>query len=120
MRYTPKKINQPAKINTAYNLREGESIEEKLRRLTITREPIEVDFTPEIYQERSEGVDPLCDIRTDRFEMAQAACDTMSRTYLLARKNRDDFGKDENGNPKKLTWVTDSDGNIVKDQPVKK
>ena len=118
MRYTNKQITTRAKINTNHVLREGESIEQKLRRYTITKEPLEVDFTPEIYQERKAGVDPMCDIRTDKFEMAQAACDTMSRTYLLARKNRDDFGKDENGNPKKHTWVTDTDGNIVKAEPV--
>lgn len=116
MRYTNKKIATPAKINTNYVLREGESIEQKLRRMTLTKEPLEVDFTPEIYQERKAGVDPMCDIRTDKFEMAQAACDTMTRTYLLARKNRDDFGKDENGNPKKHTWVTDTDGNIIQEK----
>lgn len=113
MIYSKKKITQPAKINTNRFLIAGESMEEKLRRATMTKEPIEVDFTPEIYQERKAGVDPMCDIRTDKFEMAQVACDTMSRTYLLARQNRDDFGKDENGKPKKHTWVTDTDGNIV-------
>lgn len=120
MRYTNKNITQKAKINTSHVLREGESIEQKLRRATMTKEPIEVDFTPEIYQERKAGVDPACDIRTDKFEQAQAACDTMSRTYLLGRLNRNDFGKDEDGNPKKLTWVTDTDGNIVKETELKK
>lgn len=120
MRYTNKKVATKAKINTNQFLREGESIEQKLRRVTATKEPIECDFTPEIYQERKAGVDPMCDIRTDKFEMAQAACDKMSRTYLLARMNRDDYGKDENGNPKKYTYVTDSDGNIVKAESVKK
>ncbi len=120
MRYSKKLITQPAKINTNRFLHEGESIEEKLRRATMTKEPIEVDFTSEIYQERKAGVDPMCDIRTDKFEMAQAACDTMSRTYLLARQNRDDFGKDEEGKPKKHTWVTDTDGNIVKETEIKK
>lgn len=113
MRYTKKNIYQPTLIDTSNVLIEGESMEEKLRRLTITKEPIEVDMQPEIYQERKSGVDPFCDIRTDRFEMAQQASDTMSRTYALARKNRDNFGKDENGDPKKHTWVTDTDGNIV-------
>lgn len=118
MRYTNKKITQPSLIQSA-KIQEGESIEQKLRRLTITKEPIEVDFTPEIFQERKAGVDPMCDIRTDKFEMAQAACDIMTRTYLLGRKNRDNFGKDENGKPKKHTWVTDTDGNIVQEEPLK-
>lgn len=118
MRYTNKKITQPSLIQSA-KIQEGESIEQKLRRLTITKEPIEVDFTPEIFQERKAGVDPMCDIRTDKFEMAQAACDNMSRTYLLSRKNRDNFGKDEDGKPKKHTWVTDTDGNIVLEETTK-
>lgn len=115
MRYTNKNITKPTDFDTQRYLREGESIEEKLRRATMTKEPIEVDFTPEIYQERKSGVDPMCDIRTDRFEMAQQACDNMSRTYLLGRMNRDDFGKRK---AEEFTYVTDTDGNIVKNQVV--
>lgn len=111
MRYKNKNITKKSDFDTQHVLREGESIEEKLRRLTLTKEPMEVDFTPEIYQERKAGVDPACDIRTDKFEIAQAACDTMSRTYALARHNRDDFGKKK---VEEFTYVTDTDGNVIK------
>lgn len=117
MRYTNKKITQKAKINTSNFLREGESMEEKLRRATMTKEPIEVDFTPEMYQERKAGVDPMCDIRTDKFQMAQDACDTMTRTYLLGRLNREDLGKKK---AEEFTYVTDTDGNIVQNPAIEK
>lgn len=112
MRYTNKDITRNTQINTNRFLREGESIEEKLRRITNTNEPIDSDFVPEIYQERKDGVDPMCDIRTDRFEIAQSACDTMSRTYQLARSNRDDI--DAKKPQEEYSYVTDTDGNIVK------
>lgn len=115
MRYTNKNISHSTQIDTSINIREGESMEEKLRRLTISKEPIEVDFTPEIYQERRAGVDPMCDIRTDKFEVAQAATDKISRTYALARHNRDDFGKKK---AEEFTYVTDTDGNVVKNPNV--
>lgn len=116
MRYTKKNITTKARMNTERFLREGQSIEQTLRKATMTKEPIEVDFTPEIYQERKAGVDPMCDIRTDKFAMAQAACDNMSRTYLLGRKNRDDFGKKK---AEEFTYVIDTDGNVVKNEPKK-
>lgn len=59
-------------INTSRFLREGESIEEKMRRVTQSKEPI-TDSAPPIYQERDSGVDPSCDIRTDRFDLALEA-----------------------------------------------
>lgn len=116
MKYKGKNTTTKTSINTHKFLREGESIEQKMRRATMTQEPIEVDFTPEIYQERAAGVDPMCDIRTDKFQMAQDACDTMSRTYLLGRMNRQDMG---NKKAEEFTYVTDTDGNIVKNEPKK-
>ena len=53
-------------------LLEGETIEDKCRRLTETKEPI-TDGAPIIYTERKDGVLPAYDIRTDRWEIAQEA-----------------------------------------------
>lgn len=64
----------------------GESIEEKLRRVTQTNEPIE-NVAPLIYTERKEGVLPECDIRTDRFNIAQEAMDKVSKSYAAKREN---------------------------------
>lgn len=91
-------------INTEKQLREGTSIEEVLRLATANKEQ-KAQMLPELYQARNEGIDPMCDIRTDKFEMAQAAMDKVTRAHLLARQNKEKFGSGDN------TWVTDEDGN---------
>lgn len=69
-------------MNNYKNLRDGESIEEKLRRVTQTKEPISA-IAPMIYQERNSGVDPACDVRTDRFDIAIEAMDKVSLTERM-------------------------------------
>lgn len=103
-----KKVIAGSQINTSHLLREGESLEERLRRITISKEPIDTNQSPEIYQERNAGVDFACDIRTDRFAIAQGAMDTYTKTHMLARENKPNFGKQEGFTP-----VIDENGNIV-------
>lgn len=55
------------KKNDSY---EAEPLEVKLRRATEEKKPIEA-VAPMIYTEKSKGVIPEYDIRTDRFELAQ-------------------------------------------------
>lgn len=82
-------------IDTTQFMREGESIENKLRRAVATKEPVDTNQSPEIYQARDAGVDFACDIRTDRFEIAQNAMDTYTRTHMAARTNKDKFGTED-------------------------
>lgn len=49
---------------------EGESIEEKVARITENNEPI-TDGAPIVYTKRSEGIKPEFDIRTDKWALAQ-------------------------------------------------
>lgn len=49
---------------------EGESIEEKVSRITENNEPI-TDGAPIVYTKRSEGIRPEFDIRTDKWDLAQ-------------------------------------------------
>lgn len=56
---------------------EAEPLEVKLRRATESKEPIEA-VAPMIYTEKSKGVIPEYDIRTDRFELAQAAMEKLN------------------------------------------
>lgn len=111
MIYGKKTITKDTQLNNTCALREGETIEKKLARLVSNDEPIDMDMSPEIYQERSAGVDPFCDIRADRMAMAQEAQDKITRTHMLARANRNDMGKKK---AEEFTYVTDTDGNIVK------
>ncbi len=48
---------------------EGETIERKVERITTQKEPIR-DGAPEIHTERSAGIQPAFNIRTDRFEFS--------------------------------------------------
>ena len=99
-----------SQIDTTSQLREGTSIEEVMRQNTVNKvEPTPI--LPELYQQRNEGIDPLCDIRTDRFDVALDAIDKITRAHLLAHQNRDKMGKADN------TWITDEEGNPMYENP---
>lgn len=69
---TKKVINNSTMTNV--ELYEGETIETKVRRIVLNKEPI-TDGAPIIYTEKKDGVLPQYDIRTDRFEIALEAQD---------------------------------------------
>lgn len=56
---------------------EAEPLEVKLRKATEEKKPIEA-VAPMIYTEKSKGVIPEYDIRTDRFEIAQEAMEKLN------------------------------------------
>lgn len=66
-------------------LESGESIEQKMRRVTTTNEPID-NVAPMIYTERKQGVLPECDIRTDRWDIAQEAMGAVAKSYAAKRE----------------------------------
>lgn len=70
------------KVNTSYV---GETIEQKVRRVTTQKEPIK-DGAPIIYTDRKDGVQPAYDIRTDRFELAVDAQDYIAKSHLAKRE----------------------------------
>ena len=70
---------------------EGEFIEEKVARVVENKEPIE-DGAPIIYTERKDGVIPAYNIRTDKWDVAQAAMDAVNQANLAKSKN---YGKIE-------------------------
>lgn len=72
------------KINNGY---EGESIEKKVFRITNNKEPIS-DSAPVIYTDRSEGVLPAYNIRTDRFEVAIDGMDIVDKAHKAKREER--------------------------------
>lgn len=81
----------PKPIKTNYEYQLGESIEEKVRRITENNEPI-TDGAPIIYTNREDGVLPAYNIRTDRWDIAQAAMDAVNQANLAKSKN---YGKIE-------------------------
>lgn len=69
---------------------QGEPIELHIRRLTMTKEPLSdpTKTAPLIYTERKEGVRASTNIRTDRFEIAVEAMDTVTKTRGAKREER--------------------------------
>ncbi len=63
---------------------EGESIENKVNRILINKEPIQ-DGAPLIYTKRQDGVLPGYNIRTDRFDVAIEAMDKVAKSRLTKR-----------------------------------
>ena len=88
----PKFFPRPPK--TDYEYQEGESIESKVRRITETNEPI-TDGAPIIYTNRDDGVLPAYNIRTDRWEIAQAAMDAINQANLAKSKNYGNIEKED-------------------------
>lgn len=83
-------------INTQENVREGQSMEEKMRKILETKEPIKCTTT-KIYQARKDGVAPECDIRTDRFDIAVEAMNKVAVNELSALAQPSEKEKPANG-----------------------
>lgn len=80
-------------INTSV---EGETLETKILRMTTNKEPVPQE-SELIFQDRSEGVSPGYNIRTDRFEVAIDAMTTVDKSYKARREEnykRDDSKPD--------------------------
>lgn len=86
-----KKREYPVYENIAI---EGESIEQKVARIVQNKEPIK-DGAPEIYTDRKDGVLPAYNIRTDRWDVALMAMDTIHKAEAAKTAKRD--GKPEVG-----------------------
>lgn len=96
----------PKPPKTNYEFQEGESIENKVRRITENNEPI-TDGAPIIYTNRDDGVLPAYNIRTDRWEIAQGAMDAVNQANLAKSKN---YGKIEKEDKKALDSQDMSNG----------
>lgn len=87
MKYPKKTLKRDLSGYTPYEFKEGELIEKKVRRLTQEKSPIN-DGAPIIYTERKDGVLPAYDIRTDRWDIAQAAME-INQKAISAKRQRD-------------------------------
>lgn len=84
----------PKPIKTNYEFQIGESIENKVRRITENNEPI-TDGAPIIYTNRDDGVLPAYNIRTDRWEIAQEAMEAVNQANLAKSKNYGNIDKED-------------------------
>ena len=83
----------------------GDSIEIKVMKITQQKEPIK-DGAPLRYTDRSEGVQPAHDVRTDRWDKALEATDSITagrrakREQKMGEKAKENMKKeDENSKP---------------------
>lgn len=88
-RHIPTKTSM--KVNNGYK---GETIEQKVRRIVNNKEPI-TDGAPLVYTDRKDGVQPAYDIRTDRWEIAVDAMDTVNKSIKAKREERHNPKKDD-------------------------
>lgn len=80
------KRNKPAKSTIKRNESyPGESIELKIQRMINNGEPIGEGASIQ-YTERKDGVNPLMDIRTDRFEIAVEAREKTAKSKIAQRE----------------------------------
>lgn len=82
------KKNNPSKTTLKVNkMYEGETIEQKVHRVTTNKEPI-TDGAAIIYTERKDGVQPGYNIKTDKWEVAIDAMQKVTQNELAKRKAR--------------------------------
>lgn len=72
-------LSHPESRIKVYPEKEGQSIEEKMRKALANNEPID-SVAPMIYTKRSDGALPQYDHRTDRFEIAMQATSHVNAT----------------------------------------
>lgn len=73
---------------------EGETIEKKIERIVHNGEPI-TDGSPEIFTARKDGVPAAYNIRTDRWEIAAEALNSISGSIDAKRENKGKIGASE-------------------------
>ena len=82
------KYRKPKTLNlTSVEVVEGETIERKIERIVLNKEPI-TDGAPEIFTERKEGVISAYNVRTDRWEVAAEAMDKISASKMAQRDSK--------------------------------
>lgn len=74
-------------IRSTHKVQVGEAIEQKIQRMVRTKEPIK-DNAPLIYTNRKDGVIPIYDPRTDKWEMAVEEMDARVKNHLAKREDR--------------------------------
>ncbi len=110
------KFRKPRKTTIRTNTTsEGETIEDKVGRITENKEPIK-DGAPEIFTERSKGVEPGFNIRTDRWEIATEAMDAVHRSNKAKRENKANLKvvKDDKIEEKKIDGIEPIQGTEIK------
>lgn len=94
------------KINDTY---EGESIEQQIAK-RMEGGDIDIGGKQQVYTERKDGVLPITNIRSDRFDMAMMAIDAVERTRISKRDAMNDTREKDakEGKPSESTQGTEN------------
>lgn len=78
------------KRNETYS---AEPIEDKIRRLTTTNQPIDISGAAMEYTERKDGAKPEHNIRTDRMDIAIEAMGAVTKSQIAKRRTQVEPGE---------------------------
>lgn len=79
-----------------YEVTEGETIEQMMRRIQHNNEPIEANKTiGRVYHERREGVTPETNIRSDAFDLALEGAEIAVGAHVKKREERQSKGENK-------------------------
>lgn len=90
---------------------QGETIEAKVQRVVINKEPIE-DGAPIIYTEKKDGVLPQYNIRTDKWEIAQSAMDLAQQQRIAKSNGTYEAWHKENDNKEKTDTTNNTEKSV--------
>lgn len=94
--------------DTTENQFRGESLEDKIRKVVETKQPIEA-ISPMIYTERKAGVQPEYDIRADKWDIAQQAMQTVTEAHRTKRQERQNLKVQETAKPDANSKINDTE-----------
>jgi hypothetical protein len=110
MKYPKQKQKRNLSEFKSIDLIEGETIEDKCKRLVESKEPI-TDGAPILFTERKDGVLPAYDIRTDRWAIAQEAMNKNRKAIDAKRKADYDLMLNGNENNAKADKSAETSNN---------
>lgn len=102
------KYHTPFSNMKGVEIKEGETIESKVKRIVESKEPIS-DTSPIIYTNRDDGVIAGYNIRTDRFDVALSAMDTVNKAKIATRNGKNKV--EESDSNKEIESNTDMQAN---------
>lgn len=102
------KYHTPFSNMKGVEIKEGETIESKVKRIVESKEPIS-DTAPIIYTNRDDGVIAGYNIRTDRFDVALSAMDTVNKAKIATRNGKNKV--EESDSNKEIESNTDMQAN---------
>lgn len=102
-----RKVIYPKTSLRVYEVTEGEMIEQRIERMLNNKEPMPIEGSERMYQTRAEGIHPMTDPRTDRFDQALTMTENVAKQRIAKREA---IVKDINGKTESADGQSSSSG----------